>query len=123
MCWVSPDRASDVFLVCNSIDQWVLCVWGILSDSLVVSVLGKITNFERTKAWWFHLVLGLLREVSISSISFPVRIEATMLENRGGVRLRFVEDQSSSSLVIQFSHVFLSLVSILSVMALLLKEF
>lgn len=123
MGWISPDGAPHIFKISNVIDQRVLCVRRILSDSLVVSVLGKIADFERTKAWWIHLVLGLVREVSIVSISLPVGIKGTMLEHRSGVRLRLVEDQSSSSLVIQFPHVFLSLVGILSVMALLLKKF
>ena len=45
-----------------------------------------------------------------------------MLLDSRGIRLIFIQDQSCSSLVIQFSHVLLSLVSVLNVLILFLES-
>jgi len=95
----------------------------VLPNCLVVAVFWQITNSEWSVLWWVNLVFCLEWELAIGAIRLSVLVEATVLEYTCCVRLSFVKNQGSSSLIIEFPHILFALPSILSVKIFLLEGF
>lgn len=104
-----------VGLVSNSVFNRVFDVAKVLADCLVVALFWKITNSKWSVFWRTHLILAFEWELAIRAISLPACVEAAVLEYGSCIRLSFVKDESSSSLVVQFSHIFFAFPGILSV--------
>ena len=62
-------------------------------------------------------------ELSVCSICFSKRIKSTVLFNSIWKWFRFIQNLSSSSLIIQFSHIFFSFICVLNVLNFLLESF
>ena len=100
MSWISPDWLLDVLLVSDAILDRVLDVSGVGAQALVVTLLCQVSDLEGTELRCIVSERRLLLEVALASVGLSERVEGAVLVHRGRVRLVFVQDLSSPSLVI-----------------------
>jgi len=121
MRWISPNWSSHIFLIGNGILDWIFDISSIRSEILIVSEFRQVTNFESSKCWWLSFWNYFISVISIISVSFSHGVKAFVLVDGVGKWFRFVKDLCCSSLVIKFSHIFFSLISIFNILEFFLK--
>ena len=116
MRWISPNWSSHIFLIGNSILDWIFDISSIRSEILIVSEFRQVTNFESSKCWWLIFWNYFISVISIISVSFSHGVKAFVLVDGVSKWFRFVKDLCCSSLVIKFSHIFFSLIGIFNIL-------
>lgn len=112
---ISPNWLLNVLLEVSHVVLRVLDVLWEGSQSLLVADLRWVSDSERTILRLLGPEDNFVWELSVASVSGSPWVEGPVLLDGALERTGLVQDQLSSSLVVQASHVFLSLVSVLDV--------
>lgn len=113
--WISPNWLLDVFLEVRHIVLRVLDVLRERLQSLLVAHLSWVADSEWTVLRLLRSWDDLVWELHVASVGGSPWVKCSVLFDSALEWTSFVQDKLSSSLVVQASHVFLSLVGILDI--------